>query len=215
MTNSVEPRVYAACLSSYNNGVLHGAWIDATQGEDEMEAAIAVMLLGSKYPNVTVMCLDCAGDGFGDRNLVTGPWGCFACPWCKGSGRRRSAEEWAIHDHEGLGDVGEYTRLSEIVQRVAVVDVANDRGIPAVVLFEAMESRCALDGAQDFVDNHSQGEARSWADWAEQWHEDCGMLEGLPDWVRYHVDWTSVGRDMEHSNFSVEHNGTMYIFSEG
>jgi antirestriction protein len=27
------PRIYVACLAAYNNGYLHGAWIDATQGE--------------------------------------------------------------------------------------------------------------------------------------------------------------------------------------
>jgi Antirestriction protein (ArdA) len=28
-----EPRIYVACLAAYNNGYLHGAWIDAIQGE--------------------------------------------------------------------------------------------------------------------------------------------------------------------------------------
>ncbi len=26
-----HPRIYVACLAAYNNGILHGAWIDATQ----------------------------------------------------------------------------------------------------------------------------------------------------------------------------------------
>ena len=26
-----EPRIYVACLAAYNNGHLHGAWIDAAQ----------------------------------------------------------------------------------------------------------------------------------------------------------------------------------------
>ena len=29
-----EIRIYVACLEAYNSGVLHGQWIDATQGED-------------------------------------------------------------------------------------------------------------------------------------------------------------------------------------
>jgi antirestriction protein len=32
-TLTTEPRIYVACLAAYNNGNLHGAWIDATQGE--------------------------------------------------------------------------------------------------------------------------------------------------------------------------------------
>ncbi len=26
-----QPRIYVACLAAYNNGHLHGAWIDAAQ----------------------------------------------------------------------------------------------------------------------------------------------------------------------------------------
>lgn len=31
MENQTEIRIYVACLASYNNGTLHGAWIDARQ----------------------------------------------------------------------------------------------------------------------------------------------------------------------------------------
>ncbi|KZE34497.1 antirestriction protein ArdA [Chelatococcus daeguensis] len=30
-----NPRIYVACLAAYNNGYLHGAWIDADQDADE------------------------------------------------------------------------------------------------------------------------------------------------------------------------------------
>jgi len=40
------PRVYAACLASYNNGILHGEWLDATDA-DELREGIAEMLAGS------------------------------------------------------------------------------------------------------------------------------------------------------------------------
>lgn len=44
------PRIYVACLASYNSGVLHGAWIDATQGPDHMQDAIQEMLQQSPEP---------------------------------------------------------------------------------------------------------------------------------------------------------------------
>ena len=47
-------RFYAACLASYNNGVLYGVWIDASTDVDEMQEAINAMLRGSKFPNVTI-----------------------------------------------------------------------------------------------------------------------------------------------------------------
>ena len=31
ITTNTEPRIYVACLAAYNNGILHGAWIDAAQ----------------------------------------------------------------------------------------------------------------------------------------------------------------------------------------
>jgi len=40
---SDTPKVYAACLSSYNNGTLHGAWIDAVD-PDELREGIEEML---------------------------------------------------------------------------------------------------------------------------------------------------------------------------
>lgn len=40
-----QPRIYVACLAAYNNGILHGAWIDAAQEPwaiyDEVQAMLA------------------------------------------------------------------------------------------------------------------------------------------------------------------------------
>lgn len=40
-------RIYVACLASYNNGELHGAWIDACQDVTDIYAAIQAMLKAS------------------------------------------------------------------------------------------------------------------------------------------------------------------------
>ena len=68
-TYSVQPRVYVACLAAYNDGHLHGKWIDADDGVDALWEGINEVLKSSPIPG---------------------------------------AEEWAIHDHEYLGDIGEY-----------------------------------------------------------------------------------------------------------
>ncbi len=49
MTNVSDstPRIYIACLAAYNNGHLHGAWIDADQDADQIRDAIAAMLARS------------------------------------------------------------------------------------------------------------------------------------------------------------------------
>ncbi|MCB1591203.1 MAG: antirestriction protein ArdA [Alphaproteobacteria bacterium] len=45
-----EIKIYVACLASYNNGILHGRWIDATLGEEHIWEGIRAMLAESPIP---------------------------------------------------------------------------------------------------------------------------------------------------------------------
>lgn len=47
-TQQTTPRIYVACLAAYNNGYLHGAWIDANQELEDIQAQVQEML--SKSP---------------------------------------------------------------------------------------------------------------------------------------------------------------------
>lgn len=49
-TTSSSVRLYVACLAAYNNGILHGRWIDATRGEDHVRDEIDKMLKASPIP---------------------------------------------------------------------------------------------------------------------------------------------------------------------
>ena len=42
-----EPKIYVACLAAYNNGILHGSWIDAAQGLDAIQSDVQAMLEAS------------------------------------------------------------------------------------------------------------------------------------------------------------------------
>ena len=42
-----EIRIYVACLAAYNNGILHGCWINADQDVDGIWSSIAAMLKAS------------------------------------------------------------------------------------------------------------------------------------------------------------------------
>ncbi len=44
------PRVYIACLSAYNNGYLHGKWIDCTLGYDNLQEEIQEIFNTSPTP---------------------------------------------------------------------------------------------------------------------------------------------------------------------
>lgn len=45
--SAVRPAIYVATLNDYNNGILHGAWIDATLPTEEIERCIADLLTTS------------------------------------------------------------------------------------------------------------------------------------------------------------------------
>lgn len=48
-TEKDRPRIYVACLASYNAGILHGRWIDVTDPE-EIRERVAAMLAASPEP---------------------------------------------------------------------------------------------------------------------------------------------------------------------
>lgn len=49
MTNEIK--IYVACLASYNNAILHGRWIDATQDINGIWDDVAQMLKDSPIDN--------------------------------------------------------------------------------------------------------------------------------------------------------------------
>ena len=73
-----SPKIYVACLSSYNNGILHGEWIDVEDYEQLQEEV--------------------------NRILKESPM--------------NDAEEWAIHDFEGFGNIKieEYDGLEHVAE---------------------------------------------------------------------------------------------------
>ena len=46
---SVHPSIWVASLSDYNNGILHGAWIDAARDQAELQADIEALLAASPW----------------------------------------------------------------------------------------------------------------------------------------------------------------------
>ena len=44
------PRIYVACLAAYNNGYLHGRWIDAAQDAEDIHMEVSAILRASPIP---------------------------------------------------------------------------------------------------------------------------------------------------------------------
>lgn len=181
-------RIYVACLASYNNGVLHGAWIDASNDVDAMQDEINAMLRASRFPNVTVEHPD-TGE--------TVP----------------SAEEWAIHDSEGLGDISEHCGLAAIAERVKLAEVAEESGIPFEVVLEVADDNVTND-VESFVRENYRGQYDSWADFAEQFTEETDGLSGVPDHLKAYIDFERMGRDWRISGdfHYVERDGSLFVF---
>nr|HAT8714696.1 antirestriction protein ArdA [Legionella jordanis] len=72
--------IYVACLASYNNAILHGVWIDATQSEDDIIEEIWEMLDHSPEPNAEEYAIH-DYEGFGSIK---------------------------IHEYEGISNIVEY-----------------------------------------------------------------------------------------------------------
>ena len=186
------PRIYVASLSDYNNGILHGAWIDAAQDADNIRAEIAAMLRESKYPNVEV---DCPKDG------VLCPFGTFddgtrsPCPMCGGTGKVPSAEEYAIHDYEDFEGIslGE----SEDLDRVAALASALEEhgGAFAAWYENGTASDDPTDWAEEFADAYA-GEWNSLEAYAEELLDDMGTFQNMPDMLRNYFDMDAYARDL-------------------
>lgn len=67
-SNTTTPSIYVACLSAYNNGYLHGAWIDASQEPDTINAEIVAMLKRSPMPDAEEYAIH-DYEGFGNMRL--------------------------------------------------------------------------------------------------------------------------------------------------
>jgi antirestriction protein len=67
-TTTNPPKIYVACLAAYNNGILHGSWIDASQGTEAIHPEIQNMLAESPIPHSEEWAIH-DYEGFGEIRL--------------------------------------------------------------------------------------------------------------------------------------------------
>ena len=200
-------RIYVACLASYNNGVLHGRWIDlAGLDVDDVQGEIAEMLRESKYPNVMVECPDCAhSDGRLSEAVKA------ECLTCGGLGRVPSAEEYAVHDYDELpSSFGEHPNLAELLEYAEMIDKHGDAWAAYVQHCDDIGG----DPSERHFDDCRAGEADSEEDWIEQYLDDTGVLSEVPENLRHYFDSEKYLRDMKLNGDVdfVEYEGTTYAF---
>lgn len=173
-TNATRPRIYVACLASYNDGILYGRWIDADQDADAIREEIAAMIARSPTPG---------------------------------------AEEWAIHDREGLGDVGEFADLDRVAEIGQAVAAAGDN---AAALLAWLNVDPRYRRPEDF-EAAFRGQWDSAADYAEDFWTDAGGFtpDDSPCHPSQYVDWERVARDLELSGDieTIDCPGGVWVFT--
>lgn len=180
-------RIYAACLASYNNGVLHGRWIDADSDVDAMQTELAAMLRTSPYPNVTV------------RDPETGE----SVP---------SAEEWALHDSEGLPSTfGEYCGLQAVADYVALCEEHSH--IDSDDMAAIVADFGTVDAARDALDDRFCGIYPAFKDYADEAADEMlSAHENLPEAVSRYFDYDAFARDLRHDMHPVDVPSGVAVF---
>jgi len=164
---SEEIRIYVACLASHNNGILHGAWIDATQGEEGIWRDVSQILLKSP-----------AGD----------------------------AEEWAIHDYDGFGDVyvSEYTSFETVAKYADFIETHGEIGAKLLAYNNDIEY------AREAIEDHYVGVYDRLEDYAEELTEETTQI---PESLRYYIDYEKMARDLAINNvMTIEVGHSVHVF---
>lgn len=203
----IERRIYVACLAAYNNGVLHGRWIDATTDADEMQEAVWKMLKKSPYPNIQredYACLNCRGQWSGtfrkDMQDRQGTHASRECPHCGSKNIEvvtdpyPSAEEFAIHDSEGLGTIGEYTSLAEIAEIVEFFEACDDAGMPDDLPPALLSHTCGdLQYAKTLAEEGYRGVHEKFEDYAADLFDE---IHEIPASIAPYIDYEKWARDL-------------------
>lgn len=183
---STDMRIYVADLAAYNNGRLHGVWIDLEgRDADDVQEIIADMLRQSPYPNVMVDCPACNGP----RDLEHDP----NCQTCKGTGQVPSAEEWAIHDYEGF----EGFRVSEFADIESLCKIAEltEKHDGAFLAF--LGHTGDLEEAANHFEDAYQGTWNTLEAFCENWLEETGQWEEVPEWAKPYFDMEAYANSCE------------------
>lgn len=125
------------------------------------------------------------------------------------------AEEWAIHDYENFGTlrIPEFEDLERLAEVAGLMDVHGPLFAELVGHFGDTSN---VEEARRCMEDAYRGAFDSLADYAGDFIEDCysDLLKSLPDFIRYHIDYDGIGRDLELGGdiFTVNHDGQLHVF---
>ena len=116
--------------------------------------------------------------------------------------------EFMLQDWEGIpkGMVGESFIEEEVFELAAMSE--DDLELLTIYRDNIDESGDLAQAKDEF-----RGTANSKADYAQEFHEECGDMRDVPSWCVNYIDWESIARDMEYNGVSfIYENGTYWVF---
>lgn len=125
------------------------------------------------------------------------------------------AVEWAIHDHEYCGNLSEYAGLSGLQNITDAFEQCESNGIdwePFIAFCDHLGEDIEPDCIRKFQDAFA-GSSRSLEDWCEDFLEETGQLQSLPENLRFYFNYAAFARDMEINDvFTLDHGGDVLVF---
>ena len=126
------------------------------------------------------------------------------------------AEEWAIHDYEGFGDLrlGEFESIDKVSEVARLLSEHGEMFGGLVDYFGGLEN---IEDAKACMDGGYHGAFNSLVDYVYQFIDDCygDTMKGLPDFISNHLDYEGMAHDLKISGdvFTIEHDGEVHVFS--
>jgi antirestriction protein len=123
------------------------------------------------------------------------------------------AEEWAIHDYEGFGELrlSEYESIESVSRLAELIEKHGEVFTSVVSHFGNLSD---LDAAERAMTEHYRGSFRNLAEYAEEVARDQYGEDALGPYANY-IDWEQVGEDDERNGtiFTVEtSDGMLHVF---
>lgn len=208
-------RFYAADIAAYNNGILHGVWVEASTDTDEMQAEISAMLRKSPCPNVTVPDYEASAKKAGfsmvehngtinppagseARQLIGYTWQEVCEEYELPLVMVPSAEEYAIHDSEGLpSSFGEHCGLSEIAGFTELCEEHDH--IDESDMADIVADFGSVDSAKEALEDNFCGIYDSFRDYADETADEMMACHGESketEWLQRYFDYESFARDL-------------------
>lgn len=124
------------------------------------------------------------------------------------------AEEWAVHDYEGFGEI-ELSEWPSIARVAAIAELVEEHGDGFTLWYVNQDGQHVdADELEEKFLEQWNGAHDSKETFADYLLESTGQLSELPEWARNYFDFTAYARDLEMGGdyTFVYNHGQIYVY---